>query len=168
VAAIRYAIGALLLTLGRKLFWLFVAATGFALGLALATRLFGHRPEWVALLIALALGAIGALLALFVQRLAIRAAGFFAGAFLANSLAGALKLGHSPWFWVAVAAGGILGAVLTSTVFDWALVGLSSLAGASLIVEGLRLPQGASFAVWLALVLLGVIIQFGLMRKKKK
>ncbi len=164
----RYVVGTLLLALGRKLFWLFVAATGFALGLALAARLLGDRPEWVVLLVALVLGAIGALLALFVQRLAIGAAGLFAGAFLANSLAGALNLSHSPWFWVAVAAGGILGAVLTSIVFDWALVGLSSLAGASLIVEGLRLPQGASFAVWLALVVLGVVIQAGLMRKRKK
>jgi len=167
VVVIRYVVGALLLTLGRKLFWLFVAATGFALGLALATKLLGSQPQWVALVIALVLGVIGALLALFVQHLAIGAAGLFAGAFLANSLAGALHLGHSPWFWVVVVAGGILGAVLTSMVFDWALVALSSLAGASLIVEGLHLSQGALFAVWLALVALGVFIQTRMMRKKK-
>lgn len=108
-----------------------------------------------------------ALLALFVQHLAVGAAGLFAGAFLANSLAGVLHLGHSPWFWVVVVAGGILGAVLTSVVFDWALVALSSLAGASLIVEGLHLPQGALLAVWLVLVALGVLIQTGMMKKKK-
>jgi hypothetical protein len=168
VVVIRYAVGALLLTLGRKLFWLFVAATGFALGLALATRFLGSQPQWVALVIALVLGAIGAALALFVQHMAVGAAGLFAGAFLANHLAGALNLGHSPWFWVVVVVGGILGAVLTSVAFDWALIGLSSLAGASLIIEGLRLPQGASFAVWLALVVLGIVIQTRFIRKRKK
>ena len=164
---IRYIVGALLLTLGRRLYWLFVAAIGFAVGLALASRLLSAQPEWVALLVGLALGAIGAVLALFVQRLAIGAAGFFAGAYIAYSLAGTLKLGAAVWFWVVVVLGAIIGAVLVSVVFDWALIVLSSLAGASLIVEGLRLAPGLSFLVWVVLVAVGILIQAGLFRRKK-
>ena len=40
------------------------------------------QPEWLALVIAMAAGVLGALVATFVQKLAIGLAGFLAGAFL--------------------------------------------------------------------------------------
>ncbi len=164
--AIRVIIGGLVLVLGRKLFWLFVAATGFAAGLAISTQLLHLRPEWVSLLVGLAVGVVGALLAVFVQRLAIGLAGFLAGAYIAVSLATALGVTSTVAVWIILIIGGIIGAALIATVFDWALIGLSALAGAVLIVEGLRLQGGTMLWVGALLLAVGVIIQAALQRRE--
>jgi hypothetical protein len=58
--------GLLLRFLGRKLFWFFVAVAGFLVGLQFATQYF-RGPTPIVLLIALAAGIIGALLAVLVR-----------------------------------------------------------------------------------------------------
>ncbi len=157
--AIRVVIGGLLLVLGRKLFWLFVAASGFAVGLTVATQLLHVRPEWVGLLVGLAVGALGALVAIFLQRLAVAVAGFLAGAYIAVSLASTLGVTGTGMAWIILIIGGILGAALIAGIFEWALIGLSSLAGASLIVEGLHLAPGTALLAGAVLFVVGVIIQ---------
>ena len=159
---IRLVIGGLLLILGRKLFWLFVAAVGFAAGWAVATNLLHVQPEWVALVLALVVGIVGALLAHFVSRLAIGLAGFLAGGFLALSLVGILNPQADWWGWVAFIVGGILGALLLGAALEWALIGFSSLAGALLIVDALDLSSTAHMLVLVGLFIVGVIIQTAL------
>jgi hypothetical protein len=156
---LRLAVGAALLVLGRKLFWLFVAAVGFAAGWTVTSDLLHVQPEWLALAIALAAGVLGALLATFVQKMAIGLAGFLAGAFLATGLVSMLNLAAAPWAWVAFIVGGILGALLLGAAFDWALVGLSSLAGAMLVTNALELSSTMHLLVLVGLFVLGVILQ---------
>jgi len=155
----RVIAGGLLLTLGRKLFWLFVAISGFALGFALSTRLLGVQPEWVALVIGLACGLLGALLAVFAQSLAIGVAGFLAGAVVGINLATALGAQPGLVVWVAAIVVGILGAILMGLVFNWALIVLSSLAGATLIVEAAGLAGSTGWLVTIALCAFGIIFQ---------
>lgn len=164
--AVRVVIGGLLLVLGRKLFWLFVAASGFAVGLTVATQLLHLQPEWVGLLVGLAVGALGALVAIFLQRLAVAVAGFLAGAYIAVSLASALGVTGTGTAWIILIIGGILGAALIAGIFEWALIGLSSLAGASLIVEGLHLASGTALLVGGLLFVVGVIIQAAIKRQE--
>src|SRR5918911_2970587 len=76
-------IGAVILFFGRRLFWLCVAAVGFAAGVELAPRLIHEPTPLLSLTIALVVGFIGALLALFLQKIAIAIVGFFAGGKLA-------------------------------------------------------------------------------------
>ncbi len=64
-------IGVVILFFGRKLFWLCVAAVGFAVGLQIAPLLVNEASSLLALVIALAFGVLGALLALFIQKVAI-------------------------------------------------------------------------------------------------
>jgi hypothetical protein len=156
---IRLLIGGFLLILGRKLFWLFVAAVGFAAGWAVATNLLHVRPDWVALVLAVVVGVVGALLAHFVSRVAIGLAGFLAGGFLALSLVGLLDLQANWWGWVAFVVGGILGAVLLGAALDWALIGFSSLAGAVLVAGALDLSSTVHLLVLVGLFVVGVIIQ---------
>jgi Domain of unknown function (DUF4203) len=156
---IRLLIGGLLLLLGRKLFWLFVAAVGFAAGWAVATNLLHVQPDWVALVLAGVVGVAGALLAHFVSRLAIGLAGFLAGGFLALSLVALLHLQPDWWGWVGFVVGGILGAVLLGAALDWALIGLSSLAGAVLVANALNLPSTVHLLVLVGLFIVGVILQ---------
>jgi hypothetical protein len=158
IAWIRVITGAALLLLGRRLFWLSVGLLGFAVGALVATQLVDASPI-VVFGAALAGGLIGVLLALFLQSLAILLAGFVAGGlFLMNALA---VLGLSPegWRWLPFIIGGIVGAVLMSLVFDWALIVLTSLAGAGLIVPVLDLAPTTSGLLYLGLALVGVVIQ---------
>ena len=158
--------GALLLTLGRKIFWLFVAASGFYAGLELASRYLNIKPEWVTLLIALAVGLLGALLAYFFQKLVIGAAGFLAGVLIFSRLITQLKLQANGWDWLIILVGGIIGIILMYTFFEWALVILSSLAGAILIVEGFKLTGVIELIVGILLFATGLVIQTNLNRRK--
>jgi hypothetical protein len=113
-------VGLALLLFGRQLFWLFVGGAGFAAGMALATDLFQGQSDWLILVVALLAGLVGALLSVFLQRLAIGMAGFFAGGYAVLTLA--LKLGHPDWTWIAFLLGGVVGVLLVMVLFDWALI----------------------------------------------
>ena len=71
VPIISAIIGVAILFFGRRLFWLCVAAVGFAAGVELAPHLMHEPTPLLALSIALVLGFIGALLATFLQKIAI-------------------------------------------------------------------------------------------------
>lgn len=157
-------IGGFLLLFGRKLFWLSVGACGFATGLALTTRMFSGRPEWLAVLIGVGAGVLGALIAVIFQRLAIGVGGCLAGAFIAVSMAGRLNLEEGVGFWGMLVLGGVVGALLVVALFEWGLIALSCLCGASLIVGALRLPETSAVVAWLGLLVLGVAGQAAMLR----
>jgi hypothetical protein len=162
--------GVVLLLFGRRLFWLFVAACGFAVGISLAPQLTTTPSQWRALLIALTLGVLGALLGLLFERLAIGVAGFLAGAYIAIRLLGVLGFQGPFAFWVAFVVGGLIGAVLLGMVFDWSLIGLSALAGSLLIADAAHLPPSGNrgLLLWLGLLVFGVVVQAAQMRGKAR
>lgn len=168
----RIVAGGLLLVLGRKLFWLFVAVVGFAIGLAFAERLFSAQPEWVQLVIGIVFGIVGAILAHFFQEIAIAVGGFLAGAYIAltlyASLSGAPAANGSGLGWILFFVGGIIGAVVAFMLFDWALIILSSLSGALLITEGFNLAGPMGWLAVIGLFILGVIIQANLERPPRR
>jgi len=86
LSIISLILGVALLVAGRKLFWLFVGAAGFVTGLQLATQ-FWQGPELLAIVIGLVVGVIFALLAIFLQSVAIGIAGFLAGGYILTVLA---------------------------------------------------------------------------------
>jgi hypothetical protein len=159
MTALRLVAGALLVLLGRRLFWLFVGLMGFAAGLLLANQLLPEMPEWVRLVLAIAVGLLGALLAVFVQRLAIGVAGFLAGALAGSALASSFAAQSSVALWVGIIAGGILGAILLATVFDLGLIALSSFVGATLVVQALDLKAETAVVVTIVLFILGLAFQ---------
>ncbi|MEY2498258.1 MAG: hypothetical protein QOD12_1814, partial [Verrucomicrobiota bacterium] len=95
VPIIGVVVGAAILLFGRKLFWLFVAALGFAMGLEIAAYFMRDPPIWMTLVVALVLGVVGALLAILLQKLAIAVAGFIAGGRIAWALAAAFWVEHA-------------------------------------------------------------------------
>jgi hypothetical protein len=162
----RILAGGLLLVLGRKLFWLYVAILGFVTGLTVASRLFNVQPEWLQLVIAIGFGILGAVLAYFFQEIAVAVAGFLVGAYVALTLvanfAGNAVQNGDTLNWVLFFAGGIIGAVLAVMLFDWALIILTSLAGALLVTEGLAITGTVGWLVAAGLFILGIIIQANL------
>jgi hypothetical protein len=160
-------IGALILFFGRKLFWLCVAAVGFAAGVEMAPHLTHEPSPLLALTIALVLGFIGALLALFLQKIAIAIAGFFAGGKLAVAIAAAFFAQHAQYFGLTFLIGGIIGAVLLLVLFDWALIVLSAVVGAYLIENAIALPPTGTGILFIVLVVVGVLVQAGLLRRTR-
>jgi Domain of unknown function (DUF4203) len=160
-------IGVLILFFGRRLFWLCVAAIGFAAGVELAPQLVHEPSPLLALTIALVLGFIGALLALFLQKIAIAIAGFFAGGKLAVAIAAGFFAQHAQYFGLTFLIGGIVGAILLLVVFDWALIFLSAAVGAHLIQSAISLPPIGAGILFIVLVIIGVLVQAGALRRAR-
>jgi len=127
VAIVGALIGAVILLFGRKLFWLCVAAVGFAAGVEIAPHLVHEPSSLLALTVALVLGLIGALLALFLQKIAIAVLGFLAGGKLAGAIAAAFFVHYAQYSTFIFVIGGLIGAVLLLVLFDWALIVVSAL-----------------------------------------
>ena len=116
---------------------------------------------------AIVLGFIGALLALFLQKIAITIAGFLAGGKLAIAIAAAFLVQPAQYYWITFLIGGIVGAVLLLVLFDWALIALSSVVGAYLILSAFSLPASGTSILFIALVAVGVIVQAASLRRRR-
>lgn len=158
-------LGFVLLLFGRTLYWIFVAFAGFLMGLYLADVIVVGATEQTRLVVGLLFGGLGAVLAMAAQRIAFAVGGFFAGGYLAAALAGAVPADGSGWLWLLV--GGIVGAVVAAVMMDWAIVLLSSLAGAGVIVQAMGQDPVLSTIAYVVLVLIGLSFQArGLARRR--
>ena len=197
VDATRLLIGAVLLTFGRKLFWVFVGAVGFVAGMRFAERFPNLVPDDMAIMYSLIAGVICAVMAVALRKVAVGAAGFFAGGYflvqLLNVRAGGAPLagpGQTVAPWLLFLVGGVIGAVLMNIVFNWTLIVLSSIGGATLICETLNanhetvqnalsfyngvkehgdkataLDPHAVSIVFTVLVIAGILVQAGMLRR---
>src|SRR5436305_1542446 len=168
VPIISVIVGVAILFFGRKLFWLFVAALGFAVGLEIAAYFMKEPPEWMTLLVALGSGAIGALLAILLQKIAIAIAGFIAGGRIAWALAATFFVDHAQYRGITFLIGGIIGTLLLLALFDWVLILLSSIEGAHLIGNGITLPDQGAMILFIALAAIGVIVQASMLRRSRR
>jgi hypothetical protein len=152
-------VGAVVLFFGRKLFWLCVAAVGFAAGIELAPMVTHQPSSLLTLTFALVLGFIGALLALFLQKLAIAVFGFVAGGKLAMALSAAFLSHPAMHPAVMFVLGGVVGAMVLLALFDWALIFLSAVVGAYMIQSVVTLPPMGMAIFFVVLVVIGVLVQ---------
>ena len=156
-------LGLVLLLFGRKLYWAFIAIAGFLLGMALGAEWLADKEQWVRILAAVLAGLAGAVLAIVVQRLAFAIGGFFAGGYLAMSLAARLSNGGDPHSQIWMIVGGIIGAIVAAMVLDWAIIVLSSLAGAVAILSPFapKMSDQVLTLVFLLITVIGIVIQSG-------
>jgi hypothetical protein len=150
-------IGLTILLIGRQLFWLVVAGLGYILGLSYVTQYYQGPPHTI-LLISLGVGVIGAILAYTLQRTAALLVGFLAGWYLTITLLELLD--WNPGYPTILAAvGGFLGLGLIYIFFDWSLIILSTLSGASLITQTLQFNPAIKTGLFFILLSLGILIQ---------
>jgi MFS family permease len=165
-------LGIVLLTTGKKLYWLMVGVVGFFFGLALATQYLTFDPPWLIYIVALVSGVLGAVLGIFLQRFAISLVGFIVGGYGALYVAGLFGFQSQPFNWMAFIVGGIVGLFLVASVFDWALYILSSWAGATLITRtvtgGIGMEETLGLVIFFVLFIIGMILQAGLFKEKPK
>jgi hypothetical protein len=156
-------VGIAVLLLGRRLFWLFVGAVGFVVGLNLAFQLLTDQPEWLIVVAALVVGFIGAIVAIFAQKVAVIIAGFIIGGIGLLWLLQVFGLDPGRLDWVVFVIGAIIGAIIIALLFEAALIALSSLTGAALITQVIN--QAFQFdaliiaVIFVVLLAVGIIVQ---------
>lgn len=149
-------LGIIILVAGRKLFWLTVGAAGFIVTLVFALNFLEDQPAWLALVIALSAGVIGIILALVLQQIVVVIAGFLISGYSALWLLQNLAINISPWEWAAFIIAGVIGSIFALYVFEIALLILSSMIGATMIL------QITQFEEWLTLLLFAVLMAVGI------
>ena len=151
-------IGLAILLIGRQLFWLAVSGLGFILGLSYATQYYQGSPHLI-VLISLGVGLVGAVLAYTLQRAAAGLAGFLAGWYLTITLLDYIDWSPDGYTIILAIIGGLIGVSLIFVLFDWSLIILTSLAGASMIVQSLQYKPSINTALFIVLLILGLTIQ---------
>lgn len=161
-------LGILLIFAGRNLFWLFVSGMGFLAGLTAAPLLFRNMDSVMIVLLSIACGLVGLLLAQFVQKLGAALAGFLAGAYVLDILMKLFLPGMPPNNWFFHVFAGLVGAVMVLSFFEWALVILTSLSGATLVTQSLQVPAAWSALILLLLLIVGVSIQGTFLERSRR
>lgn len=151
-------IGFAMLIIGRQLFWLSVAGLGFLLGMNYATQFYQGSTE-IILLVSLGIGFLGAVLAYALQRAAAGLVGFLAGWYLSIILIGMLNLNLAEYEIVISMIAGIIGVILISILFDWSLIFLSCLTGATIVTQSLQFNPKTNLILFIIIFILGFFIQ---------
>ncbi len=151
--------GCILIVLGHTLYWVFVGTVGFVAGFEIAKLTTYGYSQTTTLIYACIAGLLGGVFAMFAKKMAVITAGFLAGGYTLLQIVP--QLGFSVPFtkWLIFLMGGVLGGMTILVLFDWALVILSSIMGALLIVQGLDLRISLNLPVLAGISLVGIIIQ---------
>ncbi|HSE95866.1 MAG TPA: hypothetical protein VLD61_08235, partial [Methylomirabilota bacterium] len=162
----KLVLGLATLILGRQLYWLFVGVVGFLAGFELGGWVLHDRSGWVVLALGVILGLAGALVAVFFQYVAVGAAGFLVGSLVTLRLLGQTEVPTETGVRLVALVVGALAAVLVILALDWALIVLSSLAGAALVTDALTPGRTLGPLLFLALAAAGVIVQASVLRRR--
>lgn len=168
MSILRILIGTILLFGGRKLYWLFIAVVGFIAGFLLTEILIPQSSIWLLILVGLIIGSLCALLAVFLNQLAVALVGFLGGGLLAIQLLAFFEVGSGDFNWISFIIGGVIGTIFAVVLFDWALIVLSSLFGAILIGSVWENPSALINFLVLVLFLVGIGVQASLMYRQRK
>jgi hypothetical protein len=124
----------------------------------------------VIVLVALGLAVVGALIAVVASEVVVGIIGFAAAGGIAVLLVRNLGIRDGLVTLGAGLIAGIVGALLSIAVLDWALIVLSSLAGASLLAEGaqrlLAVPPLAGSVLVIVLAAIGTLLQARALRQR--
>ncbi len=156
---ILFVVGLAVLVMGRRLFWMAVGVIGFVFGLGLGIQLTDGQADWLVLFVALLGGIVGAVLAIWLQKLAVGVAGFLLGGYLAMWLLELLGVDPTMWAWLIFVAGGVVGVILVLSLLEFALIGLSALIGAAVIVQVFPLSPTLAGVLFVALTIVGIVVQ---------
>jgi hypothetical protein len=163
---LRILLGLILITTGRRLYWFFVGVMGFLVGVVYAPVFFPGQNANMLLVLALVTGFVGASIALFLQSFMVGLAGFVAGGFILTRILQALAFDTSGYGLIPFVVGGVIGAALVAIIFNWALVILSSLAGAILVTQNLPISLQIQGLIFVVLLLVGIAVQAATMPRE--
>ncbi len=154
----QFLAGVVVLLFGRPLYWALVAVLGFLIGYELVRDLAIAQSPLMRVLLAVGAGLIAAGLAVAFQWLAFGLVGFLAGSYLVQAALVRYEITTAnPAIWIIV--GGVIGAVIAFLLVDWAVIVLSSVAGATMIANQFEVANQTRLLIMLGLIVVGVIFQ---------
>ncbi len=165
-ALILIVVGALALLLGKRLFWLFAGIVGFAVGWWLTGLLLPKSTDpLIHIIIGVIAGLILAGLSRFLGTWAIRLVAAVAGFVILPLVLSNLGMmsGTPEPVWAII--GAVLGLIFAWIAAGWALIVISSILGAALIVEGMGtlmsapLSEAVQLIIGVVLMVFGIIVQ---------
>jgi hypothetical protein len=164
VRLITILLGFILLVGGNQLYWLFVGAAGFFLGIAITEWIGFNQSLWQQLTFALAAGLAATFLSYYQRKIFVYLAGFLAGGYFITSMPAVLGWNEILSGWQAFVLAGALTTLGLILIYDLALIVISSLCGAAMIAQNLTFGSISSQAMFVVLILFGVIAQWLLMQ----
>ncbi|AOY58625.1 MULTISPECIES: TM7S3/TM198-like domain-containing protein [Desulfococcus] len=156
-------VGIMILFIGRKLFWLFVGSLGLMAGLTYTERFLGPQEEYVILGIAVLIGLLFAVSAFLLKKIAVGVAGFMVGAYVTFYFLKVFGYHETQFVWLICLLGGIVGIALMAFLFDWAIIFLSSVFGAVLVIQSIALEPHITPWAFFGMVILGCAAQAKIM-----
>jgi hypothetical protein len=154
---VRIFLGLLVLLLGRRLYWLMVGVGGLLAGWEFTQQLLAEWTPVVRFLVSIGAGVVGVLLAILAQRVAFALLGFYGGGFVALVLTQSTSSSNAQLMWFVLA--GVAGAIIAALVMDWAIIVLTSLAGAAAIVTSISMGPPLRVIVFVVLAVVGLVVQ---------
>jgi hypothetical protein len=152
-------VGLLLLIVGRKAFWFFLALVGFAVAVAFVPQVLPDLDGQTQLIIAIVVGIAAGVAASVLAKVVVWVGGFVGGAYV-GVIAWQTLVPATPGFpWIPVIVGGVAGMLLAKFLFESVLVVVSAAAGSALIVHTMRLGETMGFALLILLTTIGIIVQ---------
>lgn len=160
MAIINLAFGFLFLVAGHQLPWLFVAGTAFMLGTPFADLL-GIAPGVLERIsFSFACAAIGVLLGYYLRKLVVALAAFYTGGMAFLGLAHLLAWDFSAIRLPVFLLSGAIAALLVLAWYHWALILVSVLGGAILIIQNFSITGVSSSALFVVCIIFGLTSQF--------
>ena len=150
-----------MLLVGRSAYAAFVGGVGYLVGVYLASVLNIAPAGWNDVILPLLFTIFGALATFAFRRWAARLAGFIAGGYLIIYLPGIFGVGQG-WIpsWILFLVAGMISFLLLTLSFDFSLVILSTLVGATLILRSMSFGNLDNATMFIVLLFFGVIAQF--------
>lgn len=157
-AFVTVLLGIVVLLFGRKLYWAFIAIAGFLIGMELANEYLADKDQWIRIAASIGAGVLGAIIGMFLQRLAFAIGGFFAGAYFAFRIFEHFHPNGDPHIWMII--GAVVGAIVAALVMDWAIIFISALVGAAAILSPFpNLEPQMANVLFLLLAGIGIVVQ---------
>lgn len=157
-------VGGVLLLFGGRYYWLVAGGAGFLFGTNIGSAPGGGVVTGSAIAMGLLFGFIAAVAAVLVTKFALGITGFLVGGIFMVRLLEAIgwDLGSTL---AAFLIGGMIGLIFVLIAQDWALIFLSVITGAGIIVNVLEVDPASTEFVYIVLVLVGVAFQLFLKRR---
>lgn len=162
--AILIILGFILLIVGHQLPWVFVATAGFISGLFLAEHPVLALSGMSLITFSTGLALVSGLLVIYLKRFMVVLAGFLAGVYVCNYLPEALHWDIGGISWPVLILVGAIFAILILVWYGLPLIVVSSIAGATLVVQYIQFHTISEVPLFIILLIFGIIAQYVLMQ----
>jgi hypothetical protein len=160
MSVILVVIGFILLVIGHQSSWLYVGGVALVMGSLLADRLSFVRSATDLIIFSFTSGVLGSLLVVYLRKFMLVLAAFLSGSYISYYLPEALGWDTSWINPVVVLLVGLASAIMTFVWGALPLILISTLLGATLIVQNMSLPSIGPVSLFIVATIFGLVAQW--------